>query len=42
MNQLPPEITETPKLSTELLKSFRATMPFLRFLNSPLKPSKGL
>ena len=38
MNQLPPEIAETPKLYSELAKSFRAMMPFLRFLNSPLKP----
>jgi len=38
MNRLPPEIAETPKLYSEIAKSFRAMMPFLRFLNSPLKP----
>ena len=42
MNQSPPGIAETPKLYTELLKCFRAMMPLLRFLNAPLKPSKGL
>ncbi len=42
INQLPPEIAETPKLYTELTKSFRAMMPFLRFLNSPLKPQQTI
>ncbi len=38
---LDPELAETSKLYTELVKHFRGMMPFLRFLNAPLKPAKA-
>ena len=36
-----PALAETSKLYTELVKHFRGMMPFLRFLNAPLKPAKA-
>ena len=38
---LDPALAETSKLYTELVKHFRGMMPFLRFLNAPLKPAKA-
>ncbi len=37
---LDPALAETPQLYAELVKHFREMMPFLRFLNAPLKPVK--
>ena len=37
---LDPAMAETPKLYTHLVKLFSTLMPFLRFLNTPLKPAK--
>ena len=37
---LDPEVAETPKIYTQLVKAFTTLMPFLRFLNTPLKPAK--
>ena len=37
---LDPGVTETPKIYTQLVKVFTTMMPFLRFLNTPLKPAK--
>jgi uncharacterized protein (TIGR02453 family) len=38
---LPPDIVTTPKLFRELVKHFQAITPFLRYLNTPLKPARG-
>jgi uncharacterized protein (TIGR02453 family) len=39
---LPPEVIETPKLQKEILKRFATMLPFLRFLNRPLRPARGM
>lgn len=40
--KLAPEIVETPKFQKEILKRFTTMLPFLRFLNRPLKPARGM
>ncbi len=37
---LDPAVAETPMLYSQLVKVFKTMMPFLRFLNTPLKPAK--
>jgi uncharacterized protein (TIGR02453 family) len=39
---LPPKVVETPKLQKEIMKRFAEMLPFLRFLNRPLKPARGM
>ena len=42
VDRLPPDIVETPKFHRELLKRFALMLPFIRFLNRPLKPSLAM
>ncbi len=37
---LDPALAETPKLYSQLVKVFTTLTPFLRFLNTPLRPAK--
>ena len=40
--ELPPDLATTPALYGEILKRFRAMVPFLGFLTAPLKAAKSL